>query len=681
MRWMTVVTMAFGLALWPKIAPAETPVLNGVEVTHGNPVPGFRSVGLTRIERRAQPLGAQYWNTAAKELFGDAPWITRSGVFPVVFVVKDASQNPICNLTVSVYQHVGPARYPVQTVPVGSVNFDQFYLTGGFSLSNLPVAVNAPGDTALIEWEATYQDNLCFSAHVSRYYNRITRGQPLPELANWYRTDTHYHSRFTDNLFEFGGMLWMVRYAAEVVGLRAVCLTDHSTDIRTTANEFGWQQLLAEADAYTDDLVVLIPGEELTVDSNESNDFPDNRIHLLAAGLTRPLLAPEECCSENSSPQLWTLRQALDSVSVQGGVALAAHPSATFGVGYGGELTRWSDTNFDIAGTYPVFVGAESFNERRTVLDRSIPNDDEVYGYDWVPNSAWPDAWNASLADFCAQVRRSLDPLRPLALAGGSDAHGDFGRKYTNRYGITGRVVNDNAIGKVHTLVYSPAGLSRNGILDGMRNRQMVMTDGPAMTVWVDGDGNGTNDGTVGGQFALAPEAVLRLDGGCLAAEHGQFSEARVIHLTPAGIDTMAYVLSGTTLNAVLPAGQYPVATWSALIVQVMTQNGYQAVGSPIYVAPQGSTAVDPAGSVFRFTVGPNPGRTVWFDVNLPAAGCATVDLYDVRGRLVDRVLDGCGQSEYRIRYRTRTSASGVYFARLAVDGRPIGVRKVVIFE
>ncbi|MBI4089985.1 MAG: PHP domain-containing protein, partial [Candidatus Kerfeldbacteria bacterium] len=569
-------------------------IRNGVEVVEGVVWPNFRTMSLrllrgsTSFNHDAEPLQVNYWNDGAKEQFGDAAWIARQGFIPMVFVIKDANENTMCLEYLRLYRRVGGTRTLLQQVDANRIiNADQFYYYGGFGTNEIGSPAPGLGDTALFEWELRFRDTFCSATHVSRYFNRVTVAQPLPDLSNWYRTDTHYHTRFTDNIFEFGGFMWMVRQSAEAVGLHVVLLTDHSTDIKTSLNEFGWNQLAAEADSLSDETVLLIPGEELTLDSDQVNQSPgfEDRIHLVASGLTRPLLAPEECCSQNSSGLLWTLRQGMDSVAVQNAVAMAAHPSRTFSVGYGGELTKWSDTNFDIAAAYPQFAGSEFYNEKRTVFNNTVENDDLLYEYDWQANPNWEDVWNEGLRDFMRLVQRYLSPMvRMFGLSGGSDAHGDLGRKYTNQYGITSKVVNDNAIGKVHTLVYSPSGLNQAGILDAIRNRHMVVSDGPAFTVWVDADGDGLTDGTIGGQYAFASDATIRLQGSSLRSEHGQFSQARIYHLTPSAVETTTVVLSGTTLNLTLPGNEYPVSgLWSAVMVNVRTANGFQATTSPIY--------------------------------------------------------------------------------------------------
>jgi len=687
MRYPFLLLVTFFVCALVRPADARPYALSDSSTVETGDVEGTTYVGITR-PKGAEPLGTSYWNTSGKEQFGDAQWIARTGIIMYLFVVKDATLNRVCGMTVNLYRSVTGSRYLLKTFDVGDIAYDQYYLYGGLNVSSLPGPTPAVGDTVLLEWEATFSDwaNLCIRTITSRYYNRVTIGQPLPSLANWYRTDTHYHTRFTDNLFEFGGYVPMVCRSAEMVGLDVVCITDHSTDIRTTSDAFGWNQLIAEADSLSGiSLVLLIPGEELTLDTNESNETVDDRIHLLAIGLTRPLLAPELCCTENWSTQLWTLRQGLDSVAVQNAVALAAHPSSTFSVGdFGGELAYWSTTNFDIASTYGQFIGSEFYNERSTVLNRSIPNENLVYGYDWTANPSWEDPWNEGLGDFFALVRRNLGPVRPFALAGGSDAHGDFSRKYSNRYGVFSPFVNDDAIGKVHTLVYSPSGRNRDGVLAGIRNRQMVMTDGPTFTVWVDTNGDGTVEGTVGAQYAFGANAKVRLEGGSLAGEHGVFTEARFYLVTPTAVETTTVALSGTALNTTLSASQYEKpGTWSALIINVRTAKGYQATTSPIYVAPQGTTDIGQSSVRLQFT-GPRPNPSVGqatFTISVPSSTRGTVDVFDLSGRQVTHHDLGVlmpGTTTFTWDTRGLRLPTGVYHARFATDDASI-TRKVVL--
>lgn len=681
-----VVTAAIGMV--------EMVVAPNARATNGqSAISNFRSLSLTAVRDTTRP-SASYWNDGAKEQFGDAAWIARHGFIPMVFVIKDANENTMCLEYLRLYRRVGGARTLLQQVDANRIiNADQFYYFGGFGTAEIGSPLPAVGDTALFEWELRFRDTFCSLTHVSRYFNRVTVGEPLPNLTNWYRVDTHYHTRFTDNIFEFGGFPWMVRQAAQAVGLQVVCWTDHSTDIKTSLDEFGWNQLQAETDSLSDETVLLIAGVEATCDSDEQNQplGTEGRIHLVVAGLTRPILAPEECCSQNSSGQLWPLRQVMDSVAVQNAVAMAAHPSRTFSVGYGGELTKWSNANYDIALTYPQFVASEFYNEKRTVFNNPVENDDHLYPYDWVANPDWEEAWKASLWDFFTQVQRNLSPSpRRMGIAGGSDAHGDFANKYTNQYGITGKVANDDAIAKIHTLVYSPSGMTETGILDGMRNFAQVATDGPAFTVWVDSNGDGLNDGTIGREYAFAPEATIQLEGSSLAFEHGPFTLARIYHLTPSAVESTTVTLAGTSLNLVIPAGELVVTgAWSAVVVNVRTANGYQATTSPIYVAPAGITDVG-NGLPMPLSLSlpqPNPVHDrVTFVITAPSQMSALIEVADISGRkVVEHDLGTLlpGVTHYTWNGTDQQGSrvpAGLYFVRL-ITPRASRQQKVVLLR
>ncbi len=84
----------------------------------------------------------------------------------------------------------------------------------------------------------------------------------------------------------------------------------------------------------------------------------------------------------------------------------------------------------------------------------------------------------------------------------------------------------------------------------------------------------------------------------------------------------------------------------------------------------------------------PNPARgTLRFDFRLAAEGVVSLDVYDVAGRLVAKPFSGRRPAgEYHSLWdgRGREQAKlggGVYFARLSVDGRPVGASKLVLLR
>ncbi|MBI5467241.1 MAG: T9SS type A sorting domain-containing protein [Candidatus Kerfeldbacteria bacterium] len=647
-----------------------------------NPLTEPRSFTVETIDHaspvmRAMPYGLNYANTSAKEEYGDAPWVTRNGQIPMVFVVKDANDNEMCFTYLRLYRNVGASRTLLaEDNAARMISSDQTFWTIDLTTALFGATV---GDTVLFEWELQFSDALCTQSHLNHYFNRVAVGAPLPNLAGWYRVDTHYHSELTDNIFEFGGHLVTVARAAQAVGLQAVCLTDHSTDILPAE----WDTLAARAARFSTGSFRFIPGTELTVDSDESNQTPDNRIHLLAIGLTRALPAPEECCTDNSSGQLWTLRRGLDSIAVQSGVAFAAHPSSNYSVGFGGNLAVWSTANWDAALDYPVFIGSEFFNERRTVFPNTSVTEDYIYPYGWQTNTAWESTWQGGLGQYLGLLQTHLEPLRPLALAGGSDAHGDLSYKTTNQYGTIQLAANDDGIGKVHTLVYAPVGLSQPNIINGLRLGSTVMSDGPALAVTVDRDGNGTSEGTVGGMFALLPAAQLHIVATSLN-EFGTFTSGRILRVTPTSLDTITFGVAGFNVNTTVPA--YALAEpghWSAVLVEIRTSAGYRAMSSPVYLAPQGTTGVGPDHAELALSQ-PRPDPVVGLmtcSYSLPTAVHASLSIYDVQGRRLATLVEGQQEGgTHRTTWSPGATRAGVYYLRLQVPGRQLN-RKFVLLR
>lgn len=101
-----------------------------------------------------------------------------------------------------------------------------------------------------------------------------------------------------------------------------------------------------------------------------------------------------------------------------------------------------------------------------------------------------------------------------------------------------------------------------------------------------------------------------------------------------------------------------------------------------------GSGALDAPGSdlptCLRFgPVAPNPsaGR-VTFRVELPAAALVRIAILDISGRLVGEIREQRDAGRHLLGWGgARAWPAGVYFARLEVDGRPAGVRRMVVLR
>ena len=91
---------------------------------------------------------------------------------------------------------------------------------------------------------------------------------------------------------------------------------------------------------------------------------------------------------------------------------------------------------------------------------------------------------------------------------------------------------------------------------------------------------------------------------------------------------------------------------------------------------------IDWAGPYTRFELraGPNPSQgAIRFAVQLPEAADVELSLYDLGGRRVARLLrDRCAAGEREVRWDAAGARSGIYFARLSVNGQVRTTRVVL---
>src|SRR5262249_9729499 len=106
---------------------------------------------------------------------------------------------------------------------------------------------------------------------------------------------------------------------------------------------------------------------------------------------------------------------------------------------------------------------------------------------------------------------------RKFFMAGGSDAHGDLNyRRLWGFLGWAGAV--DSAIGKPRNLTYvgserlgGPNAVGQNQVIDHLKEGQFSITDGPALRMAIDVNGNGVIDDAdvpMGGDFAAGSGTV-----------------------------------------------------------------------------------------------------------------------------------------------------------------------------
>ncbi len=79
----------------------------------------------------------------------------------------------------------------------------------------------------------------------------------------------------------------------------------------------------------------------------------------------------------------------------------------------------------------------------------------------------------------------------------------------------------------------------------------------------------------------------------------------------------------------------------------------------------------------------PNPfGARTNVEFHVSSPGDVRLEVYDIRGRLVDTLVDEQKpQGTYEVEWNASNLASGTYFYRLAVDGRPVSTKKATLIH
>lgn len=360
------------------------------------------------------------------------------------------------------------------------------------------------------------------------FYLRVRlKAPPLPQVTHWYRGDTHYHSAFTDNPAERGNPLGVTKQVALQADLNWLVLADHSTDLTPER----YEEELREVRSLRDGRFVLIRGEEVTVASNKETTL--STLHLLALpspedpdkGFPDPSGGSNSVILTGtgsiSSPPL-PLQQALRRIAMAGGFAYAAHPFDPISpVVRGGT---W-DIALDFLGPEghqlpPGLIGLEPWNRATMVtaddvrdpfcLQRGV-NPQNCFQPDPKANQytrlekAIELGWEPLLAQGLKTSEESnATPAFKVFLAAGSDAHGDFDYEATmdvidfirKPSRLLSGYAEDNALGKLSTVVYSPTGMGPRGenVLLALRQGRSVTSNGPLVIAGFDRDSNGSLD-------------------------------------------------------------------------------------------------------------------------------------------------------------------------------------------
>jgi hypothetical protein len=360
------------------------------------------------------------------------------------------------------------------------------------------------------------------------FYLRVEmNASPLPRIPNWYRGDIHYHCGYTDNPAERGYPLEVTKQAAIQAGLDWVLLADHSTDLSPDR----YKEELDEVRRFRDGRLVLIRGEELTLASGK--DTLLTTIHMVAApspddpdkGFPDPANADSTVVltgDGSAASAAMPLKDALKRIVAAGGFAYAAHPFDPISpVMRGG---KWDlEVDFlapDGKQLQAGVVGLEPWNRATMATADDMRDPFCIHPHEDATACFQHDqgadqyarleqgiqlAWQPLLQRGLAPRSDGTDaPLFKTFLAAGSDAHGDLNYEatmdVTDFLGKPSRSINgyaeDNAMGRISTVVYAPAGMGARGenILRALHEGHSVGSNGPLLIAGFDRNSNGSLD-------------------------------------------------------------------------------------------------------------------------------------------------------------------------------------------
>ena len=360
------------------------------------------------------------------------------------------------------------------------------------------------------------------------FYLRVKlNASPLPQIPNWYRGDIHYHSGYTDNPAERGYPLDVTKQAAIQAGMDWLLLADHSTDLSADR----YKEELDEVKKLRDGRLMLIRGEEVTLASGK--DATLATVHMVAApspddpdkgfpDLKDPDNTVIMTGDGSVSYPAMLIKDALARISAAGGFAYTAHPFDPISpVMRGG---KWDlEADFLAPGGKQLqagLVGLEPWNRASmsTADDMRDPfcirqHDDASACFQHDPSADQYARLEQGIKEgWQPLLQRGLEPrgdgtnaplFKPF-LAAGSDAHGDLNYEasmdVTDFLGRPSRGLNgyaeDNALGRISTVVFAPAGMGPRGenVLRALRDGRTVGSNGPILIAGFDRNANGSLD-------------------------------------------------------------------------------------------------------------------------------------------------------------------------------------------
>jgi len=707
------------------------------------------------------PKGPLYDNTYAKDFIMDAPWRVIDGetAIPITIILKDCDVDDIRELHwIRIWDVTGGGSallwdHDFDDERIGDdPSEDNFWtyittvteghagLPDGTPLTPANLGYGA-GDAVQLKVSVYYRDDII--NYTNSRYLRVQVGHgafPWPE--DWYGGDTHYHTMYTNNLYEFGVPVPAVGLSAVAMGLHWLTATDHSCDLDETGDgsysyathqweytvqspsgtqtvyrdnpSYGssWNALGADVSDLDSPEFRLYRGVEINVASVDGDSW-QKTLHALFYNpdyIHSPLSG-----ALGERPVYPSLPDGLDALAA-GGFAYAAHPLSDLsaewaGLDWGVNGAIWGDEDLETALGSAKFRGLEAFNTRRTRYSSNQNNPWADFDAGVPPDDPYPNELLAGIAlwDDLLVADLAGDGPRKVFFTGGSDAHGDL--NYSSHLGLD-NYATDNAIGKVQTVVYVPGGYGPgnlppvSAILDALRAGRAVVTDGPFLEIGLDRDGDGdwyeAGDLAIGDDGVAGPAASLPLR--IRWASLPEFGPAVSVDLVAGSADGTTTLLSfnpndagqGYSGNTTFDLATLGLGGMHYLRAELLTDDGdagHRAHTNPIWILFDQISAAASAASTgiadLDLAVSPNPfNPAVAITFSIPDGSDlspVSLRIYDCRGQHVRTLVDAASVGGLHRAVWDGTDAdgapvaSGVYFCRLCWDGRSRTQRMVLL--
>jgi hypothetical protein len=538
--------------------------------------------------------------------------------------------------------------------------------------------------------------------------------ESVPDLPDYYRGDTHIHSVYTQNDAETGLPLCATKESAKRIGLDWITTTDHTSDFDNYGQGVAsnWSKIQVEVEALNteDPSFIYIAGQEVALNNHESD-----LVHMLAyPSGNDPYGFPFVGDGDGDLTATGvSVNSALQQLAAVDGFAYAAHPFATedklptFPVG--GGIWNLGVASFPSNGSnFPMTSGPIICNDPSASSDVLSTENNKFIKDALKGGQIWNvratvsstgnelDPWDVNggggvfsqydTTAFSWHIKRFRQGLEVIShinqmgltlknqdstmknwkmyLSAGSDAHGSYNFSNTDDFGGFGSI-NDNAVGKLSTVVYCPNGMGADGagVLDALSQGKSTLSDGPLITIGISNNGDNISNEMLMGSDDIVnllhvEQYYLNMDF-ATTNEFGDVNELRFIVGTSSGEFTQIItpnISQGTVhqsflltdiLESTFPAGVVPEDEYFYIRMELSTTKDYSAQTSvyrksydshhsftnPIWMK---FAEVVPLVETLTVSAMPNPfGESFNLYVQTIEEIDVTISFYDDLGRLI----------------------------------------------